>query len=64
MREYQQQAVELGFLHARYLRGTAPADVSARGSAMVRRLTALRPYVQFPQPVGLPVPGPQWGGGR
>jgi protease PrsW len=64
MREYQQQAIELGFLHARYLRGTAPADVSARGSAMVRRLTALRPYVQFPQPVGLPVPGPQWGGGR
>ena len=29
MREYQQQAIELGFLHDRYLRGTAPPDVAA-----------------------------------
>ncbi|MGZ4437497.1 MAG: PrsW family intramembrane metalloprotease [Nocardioidaceae bacterium] len=48
MREYQQQAVELGFLHDRYLRGTAPADFVARGSSMVLRLQALRPYVRFP----------------
>ena len=51
MREYQQQAVELGFLHDRYLRGTAPADFAERGTFMVRRLDALRPYVLFPQPV-------------
>jgi protease PrsW len=51
MREYQQQAVELGFLHDRYLRGTAPDDFAARGAAMVQRLRALRPYVGFPSPV-------------
>ena len=50
MREYQQQAIELGFLHNRYLRGTAPPDFSQRGAAMVQRLHALRPYVGFPQP--------------
>ncbi len=49
MREYQQQAVELGFLHNRYLRGTAPADFAAQGTAMVQRLQALRPYVLYPQ---------------
>jgi hypothetical protein len=48
MKEYQQQAVELGFLHDRYLRGTAPADFAARGTAMVQRMQALRPYVTFP----------------
>jgi RsiW-degrading membrane proteinase PrsW (M82 family) len=48
MREYQQQAVELGFLHDRFLRGTAPDDVGQRGAAMVQRLRALRPYVGFP----------------
>src|SRR3954453_12507556 len=50
MREYQQQAVELGFLHDRYLRGTAPPDFAARGNEMGRRLRALRPYVGFPRP--------------
>ncbi len=50
MREYQQQAIELGFLHDRYLRGTAPADFAQRGSLMVQRLQALRPYVLYPQP--------------
>src|SRR3954452_4361191 len=50
MREYQQQAVELGFLHDRYLRGTAPPDFAQRGAAMVQRLRALRPYVGFPPP--------------
>ena len=52
MNEYQQQAIELGFLHDRYLRGTAPEDFVERGSAMVTRLAALRPYVLFPRPVG------------
>ena len=50
MREYQQQAVELGFLHDRFLRGTAPADVASRGAVMVDRLQALRPYVLMPPP--------------
>jgi protease PrsW len=50
MREYQQQAVELGFLHDRYLRGTAPPDFAQRGAAMVQRLRGLRPYVGFPHP--------------
>ena len=52
MNEYQQQAIELGFLHDRYLRGTAPDDFVERGSTMVHRLAALRPYVLFPRPVG------------
>jgi hypothetical protein len=56
MREYQQQAVELGFLHDRYLRGTAPADFAPRGTVMVRRLDALRPYVLFPQPAAPTTP--------
>ncbi len=50
MREYQQEAIELAFLHNRYLRGLAPRDAGPRGSAMVQRLATLRPYVQFPQP--------------
>ncbi|HYO40797.1 MAG TPA: PrsW family intramembrane metalloprotease [Nocardioidaceae bacterium] len=60
MREYQQQAIELGFLHDRLLRGNAPSDMAERGSAMVQRLQALRPYVGFPQPVvvgGFPAGG-------
>ncbi len=61
MREYQQQAVELGFLHDRWLRGTAPPDFSARGAAMVQRLHALRPYVGFPQPA---LPSTPWGATR
>ena len=65
MREYQQQAIELGFLHCRYLRGTAPPDVAERGSMMVQRLRALRPYVGFPHPTGTParVPPPAAQGG-
>ena len=65
MREYQQQAIELGFLHDRFLRGTAPKDLAQRGGAMVHRLRALRPYVGFPQPLpatGRPSTG--WGTGR
>lgn len=49
MREYQEQAVELAFLHDRLLRGTAPADAVPRGQAIVSRLAALRPNVAFPQ---------------
>jgi RsiW-degrading membrane proteinase PrsW (M82 family) len=65
MSEYQQQAIELGFLHARVLRGTAPADFARRGQAMVDHLRALRPYVVFPQPTGRNIPtGPHWEAGR
>ena len=65
MREYQQQAVELGFLHDRYLRGTAPADFAPRGATMVQRLRVLRPYVGFPyQVMTQPRPTPQWEGPR
>jgi RsiW-degrading membrane proteinase PrsW (M82 family) len=52
MREYQQHAIELGFLHDRLLRGTAPADAVPRGQVLVDRLVALRPYVSFPQAPG------------
>jgi protease PrsW len=48
MRDYQQAVIELGFLHHRYLRGTAPADFAARGQGYVERINALRPYVAFP----------------
>jgi hypothetical protein len=50
MREYQQEAIELAFLHDRFLRGVAPRDAGQRGSAMVQRLAQLRPYVLFPRP--------------
>ncbi len=48
MRDYQQAAIELGFLHHRFLRGTAPPDFAARGQAYVARIAAARPYVSFP----------------
>ncbi len=48
MREYQQAAVELGFLHHRFLRGTAPKDFVERGQQYVARIGAVRPYVAFP----------------
>ena len=62
MREYQQQAIELGFLHDRFLRGTRPAGLRASaGAAMVQRLHALRPYVEFPRPASRASAGhPQW----
>ena len=48
MREYQQAAIELGFLHHRYLRGTAPDDFAARGGDYVARINAVRPGIAFP----------------
>lgn len=48
MRDYQQAAIELGFLHHRYLRGTAPHDFAVRGQAHVARIQAARPHFQFP----------------
>ena len=48
MRDYQRAATELGFLHHRYLRGTAPVDFVERGQHYVARINAARPYVAFP----------------
>ena len=62
LRAYQQQAVELGFLHDRFLRGAAPSDLPQRGAAMIARLHALRPYVGFPPPLrSIPHPQPSSG---
>ena len=48
MREYQQAAVELGYLHHRFLRGTAPENFEVRGHAFVERMQATRPWIAFP----------------
>ncbi|QNN53425.1 PrsW family intramembrane metalloprotease [Nocardioides mesophilus] len=66
MRDYQQEAIELGFLHDRYLRGTAPVDFAERGTVMVQRMAALRPHVLFPPVAGGPAafPPPSGSGPR
>ncbi|WP_395656196.1 PrsW family intramembrane metalloprotease [Nocardioides sp.] len=48
MRDYQQAAIELGFLHYRLLRGTPPPDYAARGQTFLQRIDALRPSIAFP----------------
>ncbi|MEJ7831627.1 MAG: PrsW family intramembrane metalloprotease [Nocardioides sp.] len=48
MRDYQQATIELGFLHHRLLRGTAPADWQLRGQHYVERIGAVRPRIAFP----------------
>ncbi len=48
MRDYQAAAIELGYLHHRYLRGTAPADFSGRGQEHVEALRTIRPFISFP----------------
>ncbi|WP_296603315.1 PrsW family intramembrane metalloprotease, partial [Nocardioides sp.] len=48
MRDYQQAAIELGFLHYRFLRGTPPPDYAARGQQFLQRIAALRPSIAFP----------------
>jgi len=48
MRDYQQAAIELGFLHHRFLRGTPPSDYAARGASYITEIRAVRPYVAFP----------------
>jgi RsiW-degrading membrane proteinase PrsW (M82 family) len=47
---YQTEAVELGFLHSRYLRGVAPPDFALVGQEHVDMMRALRPYLLWPQP--------------
>jgi RsiW-degrading membrane proteinase PrsW (M82 family) len=51
---YQNEAVELGFLHSRYLRGVAPSDFAAVGQRHVELMRALRPYLVWPQASGQP----------
>ncbi len=53
VRDYQQAAIELGYLHHRFLRGTAPRDFAARGQTFVELLYRLAPAVVFP-PGGAP----------
>ena len=48
MADYQQATIELGYLHSRLLRGTAPADWQARGTEFVERIRAIRPHIAFP----------------
>jgi len=48
MRDYHQAAVELGFLHYRFLRGTPPPDYVARGQRFLQRIDTLRPSIAFP----------------
>lgn len=48
LEDYQQAAIELGFLHHRYLRGTPPDDFAARGQSHLARIQAARPYFSFP----------------
>jgi RsiW-degrading membrane proteinase PrsW (M82 family) len=48
MKLYQGEAIELGFLHHRYLRGTAPADYRELGQAHVQRMAVLRPHLLWP----------------
>lgn len=52
MKEYQSEAIELGFLHHRYLRGTAPAQYETLGEAHVQKMFRLRPRLVWPQTAG------------
>ena len=54
---YQNEAVELGFLHSRFLRGVAPPDFAAIGQEHVERMRALRPGLVWPQRSSAGVPG-------
>ncbi|MFL6023491.1 MAG: PrsW family intramembrane metalloprotease [Marmoricola sp.] len=51
MKSYQSEAIELGFLHHRFLRGTAPAHYAELGQAHVQRMHELRPALVWPQNV-------------
>ena len=50
---YQNAAVELGFLHSRYLRGVPPPDFELIGQQHVEVMRALRPALLWPQPAGV-----------
>jgi RsiW-degrading membrane proteinase PrsW (M82 family) len=48
MKLYQAEAIELGFLHHRFLKGTAPRNYRELGEAHVQRMFLLRPHVIWP----------------
>ena len=48
MKDYQQAAIELGYLHHRYLRGTPPPHFAERGQEYVARIGKVRPFIAFP----------------
>ena len=52
MRDYQQAAIELGFLHHRYLRGTPPPDFAARGQELRRPDRRRAPVDRLPRTGG------------
>lgn len=54
MKLYQAEAIELGFLHHRFLRGTAPANYREIGELHVQRMFLLRPHLVWPPATGLP----------
>ena len=56
MKLYQTEAIELGFLHHRFLRGTAPANYRELGEAHVQRMFLLRPHLVWP-PAAQPTVG-------
>jgi RsiW-degrading membrane proteinase PrsW (M82 family) len=63
MADYQNEAVELGFLHSRYLRGVPPPDFVALGQEHVERMRSLRPGLVWPRPTGsVPSTTPTVGG--
>jgi len=53
MKSYQSEAIELGFLHHRFLRGTAPAHYQELGHAHVQRMQQLRPALVWPDRAGV-----------
>jgi RsiW-degrading membrane proteinase PrsW (M82 family) len=56
MKAYQTEAIELGFLHHRFLRGTAPSNYRELGQLHVQRMFVLRPHLIWP-PSAVPVVG-------
>jgi RsiW-degrading membrane proteinase PrsW (M82 family) len=67
MATYQQAAIELGFLHHRFLRGTAPRDFAERGQYFVDLMARLRPGLVWPANAGTNAPSaaiPYAGGGQ
>lgn len=55
MKLYQTEAIELGFLHHRFLRGTAPVNYRELGQTHVQRMALLRPHLLWPPTTATPV---------
>ena len=54
MKDYQAAAIELGYLHHRFLNGKPPADYEFIGQAHLEQMIRLRPYLIWPQAGGVP----------